>query len=50
MSLGLVRLRTLMVDGLARNFIVSPHLAEILNSSNTGNGEMPTDDAWNIRP
>ncbi|KUL83677.1 hypothetical protein ZTR_07504 [Talaromyces verruculosus] len=33
MSLGLVRLRTLMADGLVRNFIVSPHLAEVLNGS-----------------
>jgi hypothetical protein len=42
MSLGLVRLRTLMADGLARNFIVSPHLAEVLNTGSTDNGEIPT--------
>ncbi|GAM40017.1 hypothetical protein TCE0_034f12035 [Talaromyces pinophilus] len=41
MSLGLVRLRTLMADGLARNFIVSPHLAEVLNGS-TENSETST--------
>ncbi|RAO65189.1 uncharacterized protein BHQ10_001201 [Talaromyces amestolkiae] len=49
MSLGLVRLRTLMADGLARNFIVSPHLAEVLNTGTTGHGEMPTDNTWNIQ-
>lgn len=50
MSLGLVRLRTLMADGLARNFIVSPHLAEVLNTGTTGHGEMPTDNTWNMQP
>lgn len=47
MSLGLVRLRTLMSDGLARNFIVSPHLAEVLNGGLEN--AMATNNAWTIQ-
>ncbi|EED19110.1 conserved hypothetical protein [Talaromyces stipitatus ATCC 10500] len=40
MSLGLVRLSTLMADGLERNFNISSHVAEILTMDNTNGWPM----------